>query len=289
MMCDPRETLSLPTLPARPTDSHKGTYGRVLIAAGSPFMPGAAALAAKAAYRSGAGLVTVLTDPEAIPAVSASVVEAIFIDWTEIGRSLALRTGDRSWDAVLVGPGLGLADRGRLVLDLVRATSAPIVLDADALNLIAEEKPALDPSDRRIWTPHPGEFLRLTGETPSGDEERLAAARRFVAERGGVLVLKGHHTIVMDASRYAVNTTGNPGLATAGSGDVLVGMLVAFLGQNLEPFDAARLAVHLHGLAGDLVADLTGPMGQVSLCASDLIEYLPLALQRHANDTCDDT
>lgn len=275
---EPRLQDTLPVLPPRRADSHKGTYGRVLIAAGSRFMPGAAALSARSAYRSGAGLVTVLTDAAQIPAVSLSVVEAVFSDWTAMGASLA-GDGSLDHDAYLVGPGLGLPDRGRLVIDLIRSARAPVVIDADALNIIARDAPVLPRREDRIWTPHPGEFHRLTGLSPRSEEERFESAKTFVHHFGGVVILKGHRSVVMNRDRYAINQTGNAGMATAGSGDVLGGVLVALLGQGLEPFDAARLACHIHGSAGDLAA---AALGQISLTAGDIIEYLPAAFCEHA-------
>jgi NAD(P)H-hydrate epimerase len=268
----------LPPLKRRPADGHKGTFGKALIAAGSPFMPGAPVLAARAAYRSGCGLVTVLTDLEAIPSVAAGVVEAVFTDWPAIGEKLAVGEPIAA-DAMLVGPGMGTRDRGRLVFDLIRAAAFPTVLDADALNLIAEHpEVSLPRRHDRIWTPHPGEFRRLTGISPKGDAERLEASHRFVDERGGVVVLKGRRSVVLDASRYAINQSGNSGMATAGSGDVLSGILVSLLAQGYPPFEAARLGVHLHGLAGDLAA---AALGERSIIAGDLVSFLSAAFQRH--------
>ncbi len=271
----------IPALGRREPDSHKGTYGKLLFLAGSEGMTGAAILAARAAYRAGAGLVAVGIDRRLFSAVSPAVPEAIFLDggsWRRLLTSEVLG----GFDAVLAGPGIGIeADRG-LLRWLIERRRGPIVLDADALNIIAAARESF-PLDsilagraETIWTPHPGEFERLTGERPKGDAERLAAAERFVRRFGGVLVLKGHRTVVMDAERSAVNASGNPGMATAGAGDVLSGMIAAFLGQGLAPFAAARLAVHLHGRSGDIGA---AELGEVSLTAGDLIEFLPRAIQ----------
>lgn len=273
----------LPRLPAREPDSHKGTYGRGLIVAGSRLMPGAARLAARAAMRAGLGLGKILTGEEAIPAIAPGVPECTFWDWSEVGRRLALDEA-LGQDAILVGPGLGETGPARLVEDLLRAHDGPTVLDADALNWIARGDLVVEPRDDRIYTPHPGEFERLTGSRPVTDEERLEAGRRFVGERGGVLVLKGHRTLVIgpDVKRHALNTTGNAGLATAGSGDVLSGILLALLAQGLEAHDAARLGCHLHGLAGDLAAR---ELGEISLIAPDLLDYLSAALKRLREET----
>jgi NAD(P)H-hydrate epimerase len=154
--------------------------------------------------------------------------------------------------------------------------SGPQVLDADALNLVAD---GLQPGDcaERIWTPHPGEFKRLTGILPSGDDERLKETERFATERGGTILLKGNRTVVHDGDRFYVNLTGNAGMATAGSGDVLTGLITALLGQGVERFESAQLGAWLHGFAGDIAAE---SLGQPSLTATDLINYLPEAFRR---------
>jgi NAD(P)H-hydrate epimerase len=152
-------------------------------------------------------------------------------------------------------------------------------LDADALNVLAGQTGVLrGRSVPPVLTPHPGEFARLLGRKVSGDPaERRELAQRFAAEHDIVLLLKGHGTVVTDGRRVYVNTTGNPGMATGGSGDVLTGLIAALLGQHLEPFAAAQLGAHLHGLAGDLARD---DLGEASLIATDLIAYLPRALRQ---------
>lgn len=272
----------LPPLPEREPETHKGTYGRNLLLVGSEGMAGAAILAARAAYRAGAGLATVAIDRVLFSTVSPVAPEAVFLDTAAWPSHLSLDALN-GYQAVLMGPGIGTSAATReLVWWILKHRQGPVVLDADALNIIASEPDQLPPPrEDRVWTPHPGEFARLAGRRPAGDEERLAAGERFVKSRGGVLVLKGHHTLVMDAARYAVNATGNPGMATAGSGDVLSGMLTAFLGQGIEPFAAARAAVHLHGRAGDLAAE---KVGQISLVAGDLIDWLPQAILEHPRE-----
>ena len=153
----------------------------------------------------------------------------------------------------------------------------PHVLDADALNAVAEAG-GIAPRADRIWTPHPGEFRRLTGTMPRGDEDRARAASRFAETAGGVLVLKGHRTIVVDRERIYTNLGGNPGMATGGSGDVLTGVIAALLARGVAPFAAAVLGVYLHGLAGDLAARTLGEDG---LVAGDIASSLPSALRRH--------
>ena len=271
------------SIPRREADTHKGTYGKALLVAGSEGMTGAAILASRGAYRAGAGLVTVGIDRSLFCAVSPAVPEAIFLD-TGPGRSALGREVLNAYQAVLLGPGIGTTRSLDFAWWVLENRQGPLVLDADGINITA-----LDPQHHFpfrgdcIWTPHPGEFERLTGERPQGDQERLQAAERFVRARGGVLVLKGHRTLVMDRDGFVINGTGNPGMATAGAGDVLAGMIAAFLAQGFKPFAAARLAVHLHGRAGDLAA---ADLGEVSLVAGDLIEYLPRVIQEHqANQT----
>ena len=276
----------LPRIPAREPDTHKGTYGRVLILAGSPAMPGAAVLAARAALRAGSGLVTVAAPPPVALVVGAACPEATHIVLPEPKarnhREALLRAlGERlesGADSLALGPGIGTSEGARALVELaLQRFSGPHVVDADGLNLVAAE-PALQGPRRenRIWTPHPGELQRLTGEKPRGDEERVAASARFVERFGGVVVLKGHRTVVMEKDRYYINATGNPGMATGGAGDVLTGVIASLLGQGFPPFPAACLSVRIHGRAGDLAARA---LGQASLIASDIIEHLPQALQ----------
>ena len=181
---------------------------------------------------------------------------------------------------VACGPGLGRSlGLDALVVRLYQEMAKPMVFDADALNALAAESEALaHPGGPRVLTPHPGEFARLIGRKLDGDA-RNDAAVQLAADCGIVVVLKGHRTLVTDGRRRAINATGNPGMATGGMGDVLTGLITALWCQNLGPFDAARLGVHLHGLAGDLAAD---DLGQVSLMASDLIDYLPEAFQEYS-------
>ena len=182
--------------------------------------------------------------------------------------------------AAAIGPGIGRADATiDFVESVYRACKRPMVCDADALYALAERKASIEePGGIRILTPHPGEFARLAGNVPTESERSSAAAdlARRDASGNTIVVLKGHQTVVSDGQRYSVNGTGNPGMATGGSGDVLTGIITALLCQGLAPFDAARLGVHVHGLSGDLAAE---ELGQVSMIASDLIDYLPKAFQ----------
>lgn len=280
---------TLPPIPPRPLDSHKGTFGKVLVVAGSRGMAGAAVLAARAALRSGAGLVTALVPGSLSPILAVGVPEATQRLLPEYpgsdteGLTTALGAIDGgSFDSLAVGPGLGTDQRAAMLVSWALEQAVPQVLDADALNVIVlphhETQLKVEHSERRVWTPHPGEFRRLTGLSPRTETERLEAAEEFIDRFGGVLVLKGHRTVIMDGSRYAINETGNPGMATGGAGDVLTGTIAAFLGQGYSPFDAACLGTHLHGLAGDRARD---KVGEVSLIAGDLVEALPQAVLDH--------
>jgi NAD(P)H-hydrate epimerase len=274
----------LPLLAPRRADSHKGDFGRALLIGGSRGMSGAIALAGKAALRSGAGLVT-LAVPSSVQDVVASIEPSYMTHGVpETGGQIADGAADgllaltQNATAVAIGPGLG-RQRGisNLVERLYRAVMQPIVVDADALYALAERPSAMsNPTAARILTPHPGEFERLAGKRPA-ESERVSVAGEFAAASSNtIVVLKGHRTVVTDGQRFSLNRTGNPGMATGGTGDVLTGIITALLCQGLEPFDAARLGVHVHGLAGDLAAE---DVGQVSMIASDLIEYLPKAFR----------
>jgi len=176
------------------------------------------------------------------------------------------------------GPGLGRsADLDDLVAWLYREVAAPLVLDADALNSLASHAHVTTaPGGPRILTPHPGEFARLAQlARPPAPERRIPEAEALARRCGAIVVLKGHATVVTDGARTSVNATGNAGMATAGMGDVLTGVIAALVGQGLEPLDAARLGVHVHGLAGDLAAADIGPVG---ITALDVIARIPRAL-----------
>ncbi len=275
---------SLPHLPPRKPDAHKGDFGVALIVGGSRGMAGAAALAGMAALRGGAGRVRLAVPDVVLETVAgfepSYMTEPLPSDAAgRIAYAALDRIAELAETATVVacGPGLGRsADLDRLVVRLYREIARPMVFDADALNALAVEPEMLDrPGGPRILTPHPGEFARLVGVKLDG-AEREQAAVELAARCGVVVVLKGHATLVTDGVRRAINATGNPGMATGGTGDVLTGLVTALACQGLEPFDAARLGVHLHGLAGDLAVE---DIGEVSLVAADLVEYLPEAFQ----------
>lgn len=284
------EYAECPPLPPRPADGHKGTFGRVLLIGGSTGMSGAICLSGKAALRSGSGLVSV-----AVPCSIQSIVAGYEPSYMTIGLSedsvgqLLLPTSDllqrklAGMDAVGIGPGLGQSQGAcDLVRWIMQMVECPLVIDADALNVAAHERlfssgrPMSEGIiSRRVITPHPGEFSRLTGlsvEEILGNRERVAV--EFAQEYGLVVVLKGPQTIVTDGQLLYRNQTGNSGMATGGTGDVLTGILTSLLGQRMAPFEAASLAVCVHGLAGDLAAvELSGR----GLIASDVLNYLPRA------------
>lgn len=275
---------ALPVLAPRPAESNKGNFGRVLVVAGSRGMSGAAVLCASAALRGGAGLVRLAVPEGILPIVAAAnpCYLTVPLPQDEHGQ-LAERTNAQllslaqSNDVVAVGPGLGQSPAiTALVLSLLANVRAPLVLDADGLNAIQHNTDSLKGrSAPSIVTPHPGEFARLIrADVATVQARREELAVPFALEHHLVLVLKGYGTIVTDGRRIYRNSTGNPGMATGGTGDVLTGLIAGLLGQHLEPLAAAQLGVYLHGLAGDLVRD---DLGEASLIATDLLEYLPRA------------
>jgi ADP-dependent NAD(P)H-hydrate dehydratase len=282
----PRLITALPLLPSRPRDAHKGSFGRVLVVAGSRGMSGAAVLCGSAALRGGAGLVRVAVPHGILPTVAAANPCYMTAPLAEDdhGRVAAdalpaLLELAHASTVVAIGPGLGQGEGpGVVVKELLARINAPVVLDADGLNALGS-----DPSPLRgrtaplILTPHPGEFARLLGsDTAAVQADRQSLAVRFAEANRVVLVLKGQGTVVTDGTRLYVNTTGNPGMATGGSGDVLTGVIAALAAQRLEPFEAAQLGVFLHGCAGDLAA---AHLGEVGLIAADLLDQLPRAVR----------
>jgi NAD(P)H-hydrate epimerase len=287
MMADGPSPLDpLPRLPPRPRDAHKGQFGTALLIGGSRGMTGAIALAGMAALRGGAGLVRLAVPEPCLATVAAAEPSYMTLPLPAdpAGRIAAaageaLRAAAAAATVVAVGPGLGRsAELDRLVPELYRELSGPLVVDADGLNALADDPDTLaQPGGPRILTPHPGEFARLIGRRLDA-EQRPMAAVALAARCRATVVLKGQHTLITDGRRQAVNTTGNPGMATGGSGDVLTGLIAALWCQGLDTFDAARLGVYLHGLAGDLAA---AELGEASLIASDLVRWLPQAFRRH--------
>ncbi len=262
-------------LPRRRIDAHKGDFGRLFLLAGSRGCVGAACLAAKAAVRGGAGLVTLAVPEEIYPIAAAKCCDEAMV-WPWGSDDEVVLEKAKGCTAAVIGPGLGQGERAqRLVLKLVRELACPVILDADGLNIISRHINVLDEREGpAILTPHDGEFARLSGcEAPVRD--RLGAARAFARAHRCVLVLKGHRTITAAWSGVcAINPTGNPGMAKGGSGDALAGLMGALAAQKEQ--DAAALAVWLHGRAGDLAAQDKGEYG---MTPSDLIEQIPYAMK----------
>jgi NAD(P)H-hydrate epimerase len=288
-MADIARVTAVPRLPPRPADAHKGTYGRVLVVAGRRGMTGAAILCGGAALRGGAGLVTV-----ACPDVMQGVVAVGNPCYTTVGlpadaaggfaRSAAPAVTRLAGgaDALAVGPGVG-TDEGaeEVVVAALAARGTNLVLDADGLNVLARLTGGgllADRAAETVLTPHPGEFARLLGGRTAADVQagREGLAVEYARQAGVVLLLKGHRTVVTDGARVYLNGTGNPGMATGGTGDVLTGLVAALLGQGLGGFEAAVVGAWAHGRAGDLAA---GDLGQTALTAADVLAYLPKALR----------
>lgn len=265
-------------LTERPRESHKGTYGHALIVGGSPGKSGAVVLAARAAVRGGAGLVTAAVPEPLLAAVDAGSVESMTVCLSEtqgLSEAPGLAEGKT---AVAIGPGLGQNPMTvDMVLELVKGLEAPVVLDADGLNAFSGRLEELaERSGETVLTPHPGEMGRLLGMTSTEVQaDRVGSVRWAARESGAIVVLKGYLSLIATPEgEVFVNPTGNPGMASGGSGDVLTGLAVALLAQGYEALTATQLAVFLHGLAGDLALQ---PGAPESLAAGDLIETLPRA------------
>jgi NAD(P)H-hydrate epimerase len=255
-------------LPPRHRSAHKGNHGHVLVIGGGPGMGGAVRLAGEAALRVGAGLVTVATCTANVAAINAARPELMChgVDTAEALERLMLRT-----DVIAIGPGLGTDAWARTLLAKALSWQGPMVLDADALNLLAQQ-----PSRRADWilTPHPGEAARLLGiSTQEVQHDRLRAAQDLTERYGGTVVLKGANSVVLEVGELPwLCDRGNPGMGTAGMGDVLTGVVAGIAAQTTDSKAAARIGVLVHALAGDLAA---ANMGQRGLLASDVIRYLP--------------
>ena len=298
---------NVPRFPERKRDSHKGDYGRVLLIGGSFGMSGAIVMAGRAALVTGSGLVRLAVPERSLPMVASSMPELMTVAMPEnrsgkisLDAYARLMSLAEEADVVVIGPGLGRsAGLDALVMRLHREVKKPMLLDADGLNALASHSfdrmaesfaEATANGGWRILTPHPGEFARLCGTViPFRMTERVDAARDFVTalnmrsamntrslqgKSGGViLVLKGFETVVTDGTRTYVNTSGNPGMATAGSGDVLSGVIASLVGQRFSPLDAAQLGVYLHGRTADLAHDLSH-IPRESVLASTLIDHI---------------
>lgn len=269
----------------RRNDSHKGDYGKLLIIAGSAGMSGAAYMSAQAALKSGAGLITVACPRCVNTVLETKTTEVMTLPLEDTDGHIAKSAIEEllprlsKVDAVLIGPGLGRShDISEIVRALLRACRVPVIVDADAINVVAEDRSVLSEcACDLIFTPHAAEAARLTGLDISYIEEnRIEVSRECSEELGAVILLKGHHTIVTseDLTQY-INNTGNPGMASGGSGDVLAGVAAALAARGISCAAAAAAAAHIHGRAGDIAARL---YGEESMSAADILSSLPKAI-----------
>lgn len=276
-----------PLLKPRVAESHKGTYGHVLVVGGSIGMTGAVVMSANAALRTGAGLVTAALPESLLPVVQGQLMEVMTSPLAETGQATIALEAKPALENLLgtvsvcaVGPGMSRYPEALAVVDyIIEGSGVPIVIDADGLNALEKNISILENRQVPIvLTPHPGEMAKLTGKTiEQVQADRLNTAQDFAQKWGVTVVLKGNNTIIASAAgEVFININGNPGMATAGSGDVLCGMIAALIGQGLNPVEAAVAGVYLHGAVGDKAAGLKGEQGMI---AGDLINLLPDILQ----------
>src|SRR3972149_11313367 len=275
-------------VPSRRSDTHKGTNGHALVIAVSIGKGGAAAMTALSCLRTGAGLLT-LAVPESIqPIVAGKLTEGMTHPLAETDeQTIAAAAAEtiialsRDKEVVAIGPGLTTnKETVSVVKRVIREAGIPMVIDADAINALADSPELLrERKSATILTPHPGEMGRLTGKSSAEvQKDRVGTAREFATVHGVYLVLKGAHTVIAEPSGAVyISPTGNPGMATGGTGDALTGIIAGLIAQGVEPADAAKLGVYLHGLAGDIAAKETGMVGMI---AGDLIECIPAAIRQ---------
>lgn len=278
----------LPILEKRDACAHKGNFGRICIIGGQPGMTGAPALAGIAALRAGAGLVRIAAPKSVLPVVAAleACYTTIALDdddgqLTANSLQTALAEAEDN-DVTAIGPGLGTSRPARNIVGaLTEKKDLRLVIDAGGLNCLAKDPTWVNKKTASIiLTPHPGEMKRLWASLFRSPlpEDRVEQATALAEKTGCTVLLKGAATIVTDAEKIYTNTTGNPGMATGGSGDVLTGIIAALAAQKLDNFSAAQLAAHIHGMAGDIAAK---KKGQISMIATDIIKMLPEAFRRH--------
>nr|WP_300005236.1 NAD(P)H-hydrate dehydratase [Tissierella sp.] len=276
-------------LKRRKAESHKGNFGRAAVIGGSTGMTGAAYMASLSALRTGAGYSYTLVPEKLETIMSIKLTESIIRPIEDGGRGHFTMESlqdilkyTKDMDALAIGTGMGVdGDRTYLVKEIIRNAKVPMVLDADGINCISENPHILEGHEKPvIITPHPGELSKFLDVSIENIQEKRVYYSEYVAKKYNVIVvLKGHRTVVASPKLgIYINETGNPGMATAGSGDVLTGMIVSLLAQGLKPFDAARLGVHLHGIAGDIARNNIGEYGMI---ASDIIENIPKAINAY--------
>ncbi len=262
-------------LPVRPENANKGTFGKVLVIAGSENYPGAAYLACAAAYRVGAGLITLVTEPFVKVIVSRKLPEVTFLLHKEVFGKIS------GYGVLLIGPGLGQSNKSdKLMERILKDNLPPIVIDGDGLNILSKMGQWWERLDEEaILTPHPGEMSRLTGLSVSKiQSNRLEIAQQFARKWEKVVVLKGANTIIVSPTgEILASPFANPALSTAGTGDVLAGAIAGLLVQGLVPFDAAGVGVYIHGLAGEMLREKIGDAG---VLASDLLPFLPQVINK---------
>lgn len=286
------ETIDRPSVEAvcapRRSDAHKGSFGSPLLVCGSYGMAGAAGVAARAALRSGAGIVHLALPKSIYPILAQGLYEPVFLPLEEDGDGrvsfyalTALREQLQKASALLIGPGLGRGgDVARVVEELLQCADCPVVLDADGINALAGRIDMIeDAKTQVVLTPHPGEMARLLScTTAEVQADRVGTATAAAKRSGAIVVLKGARTVIaLPGGEIYINLTGNPGMATGGSGDALAGMLAAFLGRGIEPSLAARAAVYFHGAAGDLAA---AELSETAMLPTDLIDRLPFVFSK---------
>lgn len=262
-------------LPQRPKDANKGTFGKALVIAGSPNYPGAAYLSCAGCYRVGAGLVTLVTDETTKIIVSRKLPEVTFLSRAEVFGKFS------EYDVLLLGPGLGAKEAtSKFVEQLLNKKLPKTVVDGDGLNILSKIEGWWERlKTEAILTPHPGELARLTGlSVDEIQSDRINAAKQFAKLWNQVIVLKGANTVIANPNKeLAISPFANPALATAGTGDVLVGAVAGFLAQGLRSFDASCVGVYVHGMVGQMLKE---KMGDAGMMASDALSYLPLAIKQ---------
>lgn len=273
-------------IPGRTDNSNKGTYGKVAVVAGSENMSGAAAFSAEAVYRTGAGLVKVYTHDNNRTVIGTKVPEAVLMTYEDEKEALRCAEDAVAWaDVIVVGPGLGTSHLAQSIIRYIICESEqPLVVDADALNILSGDMGILrGHRSEVVVTPHLGEMSRLTGISIAEIKKNiLKVCKDFAMEYNVIDVLKDSKTCVSNGDRdIYINTSGNNGMSTAGAGDVLTGVIAGFIATGLTPYDAAKLGVYVHGLAGDLAAERMGKNGMI---ARDIVESIPMVIKGVENE-----